>query len=254
MRRKLTIFLMFIIISSLLMSCDRTLDQGEYNYTDRIFAIVALFFSSFGIILSIISIILSKKHNTSQLIRNAIMEIYDDNMWETYKKFEMQEEKQDFEWYDITFYDEKENTSNSKAIDRLFGHFNYICYLLNNKLYNKKEKSLCTYYLDRILESKSTKNYLYNLYHFTNATLNCKNVDECKKTFLAYSNSNELDIRKLKKTNQKYPYYYLLKYAIDNFFIDLKQFMIYESNDNGTYSLVLKEHLKNIEGVIDNEK
>lgn len=241
--KKIKVLLVFIIASILLCGCDITIEQERYNFNNIIISIISLFIATVSIVISIVSIFVSRRNNTSQLIRNVIMELYTDDIWKTYKLFEEQDEyKDNHKWYYLGFYSESNKFNvESKTIDNLFGHMNYICYLLNNKFFTIKEKPLCLYYVNRVLENNSSKNYLYNLYHYTNARLKNSSKDN---PFDGYCIS-EKKISSIKHTNTVFPYFYLLKYALKKEFIKEKEFICYPPTKIEIYGKVIEPHLQN---------
>ncbi len=55
-----------------------------------------------------------------------------------------------------------------KKIDLTLAYFSYICYLKKQKLITSNEFIFFHYGVSRILQNSEVKNYLYNLYHFSN--------------------------------------------------------------------------------------
>lgn len=67
-------------------------------------------------------------------------------------------------WYDNTFHQSGEF---ERKMDKTLSYFSYICYLFDNNLIEKSEFNFFKYEIDRILMNRSTINYFYNLYHFS---------------------------------------------------------------------------------------
>jgi len=67
-------------------------------------------------------------------------------------------------WYDENFHGSKELESN---IDYTLSYFSYICYLKRNNVITKSDFNYFRYELERILTNRQFKNYIYNLYHFS---------------------------------------------------------------------------------------
>jgi hypothetical protein len=89
-------------------------------------------------------------------------------------------------WYDDSFHNN--NNELEKSIDTLFSYLDYVCYLENNANISKKEFKIFQYEINRVCVSKSTKQYLWNLYHFSK-----KNGTDCSVQFLVnYGIKNKL--------------------------------------------------------------
>lgn len=67
-------------------------------------------------------------------------------------------------WYTEEFHG---NTDLELAIDKTLSYFSYICYLKKQKIISENEFLFFKYEIERILTNSQTKNYLYNLYHFS---------------------------------------------------------------------------------------
>lgn len=55
------------------------------------------------------------------------------------------------------------------AMDKLLSYLSYICYLIETRHITKKESSILEYELRRACESSQVQDYLFNLYHFSQA-------------------------------------------------------------------------------------
>jgi len=78
-------------------------------------------------------------------------------------------------WYYSGFH----NSELEASIDKLFSYLDYICYLRSNNIISKKEFAIFQYKINRVCVSISTKEYLWNLYHFSK-----KNNADCSFQFL----------------------------------------------------------------------
>lgn len=74
-------------------------------------------------------------------------------------------------WYDGSFHGGSEI---ERKVDKLLSVCDHICYLYDNKLISDKEYEIFNYDLNRILNNKDVKAYLYNLHHWSTKTLDLK--------------------------------------------------------------------------------
>ena len=103
-------------------------------------------------------------------------------------------------WYDGSFH----NSDKEKTVDEFLRQYEYIMLLRKRGLLRKGEFHFFEYYIQRIVGDKNMQDYLYNLYHF------CENTT--------------------------FPYPKLLKYMINNDFLDADEF---EKRDSMVYKKVL---------------
>ena len=74
------------------------------------------------------------------------------------------------EWYSDEFH----NKSGLEfSVDRYLSYIDYICYLKRLRHFSKKELMFFQYRITRLLKSPSVRNYLWNLYHFSNKNQVC---------------------------------------------------------------------------------
>ncbi len=137
------------------------MEQVTFNTEVSISDIIAVF--SF---LSIIAggIFALKKWNINQKLKRAeyIKTLFDEirsNSEIVFYLFEY-----DSNWYDEKFHNSKEL---ERKIDYTLSYFSYICYLKNNNIITKSDFNYFRYELERILHNQQFKNYIYNLYHFS---------------------------------------------------------------------------------------
>ena len=78
-------------------------------------------------------------------------------------------------WYDNSFH----NGTLECSIDKLFAYLDYICYLKLTKNITNTEFNIFRYDIHRVCVSKSTKHYLWNLYHFSK-----RNKTDCSFQYL----------------------------------------------------------------------
>ena len=72
----------------------------------------------------------------------------------------------DEDWYDDDFHNEiKDNLE--RQVDRTFSYFSYICYLRKRRILTSGEFKFFEYDLKRILQNRSSVDYLYNIWHFS---------------------------------------------------------------------------------------
>tara|TARA_R110002012_G_scaffold263456_1_gene446318 strand:+ start:159217 stop:159747 length:531 start_codon:yes stop_codon:yes gene_type:complete len=100
-------------------------------------------------------------------------------------------------WYDGSFH-----TSDLEiSIDKLFSYVDYICYLKATRNISSTEFKIFQYEIKRICVSDSTKNYLWNLYHFS-----MKNETTCSFQYLIdYGIDCKLFSNDFKKNKSLYP-------------------------------------------------
>lgn len=70
-------------------------------------------------------------------------------------------------WYGQHFHDNQDDTE--KDIDKTLAFLSYICYLRKQKVISKKDFHFFNYALIRALRNFEVQDYLYNLYHFSEA-------------------------------------------------------------------------------------
>ena len=68
-------------------------------------------------------------------------------------------------WYNENFHGSKDLEN---SVDYTLSYFSYICYLRSNGIITKLDFNYFRYELERILNNRQFKNYIYNLYHFSN--------------------------------------------------------------------------------------
>lgn len=68
------------------------------------------------------------------------------------------------EWYSDDFHGSGEVES---KVDKSLSYFSYVCYLKRQKIITYKEFDFFKYEIERILNNAQVKDYLYNLYHFS---------------------------------------------------------------------------------------
>lgn len=120
-------------------------------------------------VLSLLSIIIGSvfalyKWNMSLKLRRSeyIKEVFDNirtNPKIVFYKFEYNEN-----WYSRNFHNSGEL---EEKIDYTLSYFSYICYLKDNNIIGNSEFNYFKYELERILNNKDFKLYMYNLYHFS---------------------------------------------------------------------------------------
>ena len=69
------------------------------------------------------------------------------------------------DWYSDTFH----GSTFEPQIDKVLSYYSYICYLLEIKAIREKEFSVLRYDINRCCVSPSVQDYLWNLYHFSQA-------------------------------------------------------------------------------------
>jgi len=79
-------------------------------------------------------------------------------------------------WYDANKF---HNSEFERDIDKLFSYLDYICYLKSTRNIKSTEFKICQYKINRVCVSTSTKQYLWNLYHFSK-----KNNTDCSFQYL----------------------------------------------------------------------
>ena len=97
-----------------------------------------------------------------------------------------------FQYEDNLWYDEKFHNSGNleRKVDKTLNFFSYICYLAYGDLITDEEFCLFDFDIKSALNDIQTKNYLFNLYHFSN------------------------------KSGRVIPFYYLYQYGQDNNMFD----------------------------------
>ena len=72
--------------------------------------------------------------------------------------------------YDVFWYDQNFHGSGDmeRKVDKTLSHFSYICYLNKTGQITKSEFNFFKYEIERIISNPQIKNYLFNLYHFSN--------------------------------------------------------------------------------------
>lgn len=68
------------------------------------------------------------------------------------------------QWYSLNFHG---NNKIERPIDRTLAFFSYICYLKKKRIITNNEFAFFRYDVERILMNNQTKDYFYNLYHFS---------------------------------------------------------------------------------------
>jgi len=86
------------------------------------------------------------------------------------------------EWYDDNFH----GSDLESCVDSLLTYLSYICYLKDRSILTSKEFELLSYEIGRVCVSFSVREYLWNIYHFSE-----KNKTTCS-------------------------FYYLIKYMLEN--------------------------------------
>lgn len=86
----------------------------------------------------------------------------DESLIEAYKKIDYGNKNGG--WYNSEFHN---SGKTEQEIDRLFAYFSYVLYLRKERVISKKEFAFLEHNIDRLLKSNQSKDYLYNLYHFS---------------------------------------------------------------------------------------
>ena len=71
----------------------------------------------------------------------------------------------DEEWYNDGFH----KSVDERRMDALLSQLDYLCYAREKKLIGKAVFDYFEYTLQRVVNNKCVRNYLWNLYHFSNA-------------------------------------------------------------------------------------
>jgi len=121
----------------------------------------------------------------------------------------------DKEWYGEHF--KGEYKKNEKIIDGLLALLTYVCYLNDRNVIEEEEFTIVRYALMRVCRSRQTREYLWNLYHFSKRQ-NTVNSDR-QKTVSSF--------------------HYLIEYMKKNIFNDTERrnFECFDANSEYTYHL-----------------
>lgn len=129
------------------------------------------------------------------------MLIYNEELWNTYLMFENRDEL-NTNWYNQSFYDTNSRYNKNGCIDKLFGHFNFVCYLMKTKQISKEEISLYKYYIKQTLRDYNSLLYLYNLFYYV--------------IYLDFNDNNRVEFLDFSSLIDRHPYKYLLLYSFKN--------------------------------------
>ena len=75
------------------------------------------------------------------------------------------------DWYDTSFHG---GSDRERKVDKLLSVCEHVCYLYDNKLITRKEFDFFEYDLRRLLTNNNIVDYLFNVYHWSNKSLNVK--------------------------------------------------------------------------------
>ena len=124
--------------------------------------IVAAVVGLIGFGLTIIQICKAKKVKEMELVASLISAIRtNEKLSAAFYQIEYDEE-----WYNDGFH----GNEDERRMDALLSQLDYLCYARKKGLIGKAVFDYFEYTLQRVVNNKCVRNYLWNLYHFSNAT------------------------------------------------------------------------------------
>jgi hypothetical protein len=142
------------------------------NFTiDNRLTLISLIFIAFGGSFALWQFYTNTKIKRAEFLNQILEKLrFDENLTVTMSVIDYNQN-----WYDTNFH----NSEFEGNIDKLFSYLNYICYLKFTRNIKNTEFKICQYEINRVCVSISTKQYLWNLYHFSK-----KNNTDCSFQYL----------------------------------------------------------------------